>query len=160
MVIVSAAVFYRNGLVVETIEQAHQSLSPLLGAASSGAFGLALIASGLSSSIVGTMAGTTIMQGFVGLKISDNVTRIVTMLPAMIIILIGINPMQALIISQVILSFILPVAIIPMLIITKRKDLMGELVNKPLTNVVGAIITNIIIAANAILLFLTFTGGV
>lgn len=160
MVIVSAAVFYRNGLVVETIEQAHQSLSPLLGAASSGAFGLALIASGLSSSIVGTMAGTTIMQGFVGLKVSDNVTRIVTMLPAMIIIIIGINPMQALIFSQVILSFILPVAIIPMLIITKRRDLMGALVNKPVTNVVGGIITSIIIAANAILLFLTFTGGV
>jgi manganese transport protein len=72
MVIVSAAVFFRNGMVVDTIEQAHYSLSPLLGAASSFAFGLALIASGLSSSAVGTMAGQTIMQGFVGLKISDN----------------------------------------------------------------------------------------
>jgi len=160
MVIVSAAVFYRNGLVVETIEQAHQSLSPLLGAASSGAFGLALIASGLSSSVVGTMAGTTIMQGFVGLKINDNITRLVTMLPAMIIIVLGINPMQVLVLSQVVLSFILPVAIIPMLIITKRKDLMGELVNKPLTNVVGFIIASIIIVANAVLLFLTFTGSV
>ncbi len=159
MVIVSAAVFFRNGLVVETIEQAHQSLSPLLGAASSGAFGLALIASGLSSSIVGTMAGTTIMQGFVGLKVSDNVTRIVTMLPAMLIILIGINPMKALIFSQVVLSFILPVAIIPMLMITKRKDLMGVFVNKPLTNVIGWIIASIIITANAVLLYLTFTGG-
>lgn len=160
MLIVSAAVFYRNGLVVETIEQAHKSLSPLLGAASSGAFGLALIASGLSSSVVGTMAGTTIMQGFVGLKINDNVTRLVTMLPAMIIIVLGINPMQVLVLSQVVLSFILPVAIIPMLIITKRKDLMGELVNKPLTNIVGLIVTSIIITANAVLLFLTFTGSV
>jgi manganese transport protein len=160
MVIVSAAVFCRNGLVVETIEQAHQSLSPLLGAASSGVFGLALIASGLSSSIVGTMAGTTIMQGFVGLKVSDNVTRIVTILPAMLIIIIGINPMKALIFSQIILSFFLPVAIIPMLIITKRKDLMGVLVNKPLTNIIGWIIASIIISANAVLLFLTFTGGV
>jgi len=160
MVIVSAAVFYRNGIVVETIEQAHQSLSPLLGAASSGAFGLALIASGLSSSVVGTMAGTTIMQGFVGLKINDNVTRLVTMLPAMIIIILGVNPMQVLIFSQVVLSFILPVAIIPMLIITKRRDLMGALVNKPLTNIVGFIITSVIVVANAILLFLTFTGSV
>lgn len=160
MVIVSAAVFYRNGLVVETIEQAHQSLSPLLGAASSGAFGLALIASGLSSSVVGTMAGTTIMQGFVGLKINDNVTRLVTMLPAMVIILLGINPMKALVLSQVVLSFILPIAIIPMLIITKRKDLMGELVNKPMTNIVGFIITSVIIVANAVLLYLTFTGSV
>jgi len=160
MVIVSAAVFYRNGLVVDTIEQAHQSLSPLLGAASSGAFGLALLASGLSSSVVGTMAGTTIMQGFVGLKINDNVTRIVTMLPAMVIIMLGINPMQVLVLSQVVLSFILPVAIIPMLIITKRKDLMGTLVNKPLTNIIGFIITSVIIVANAVLLYLTFTGSV
>lgn len=160
MVVVSASVFFRNGLDVNTIEQAHKSLSPLLGAASSGAFGLALIASGLSSSVVGTMAGTTIMQGFVGLKINDNVTRLVTMLPAMIIILLGINAMQALVISQVVLSFILPVAIIPMLLITRRRDLMGSLVNKPLTNVVGWIIASVIIAANTVLLFLTFTGGV
>ncbi len=160
MVIVSAAVFYRNGLAVETIEQAHQSLSPLLGAASSGAFGLALIASGLSSSVVGTMAGTTIMQGFVGLKINDNITRLVTMLPAMIIIVSGVNPMQALVFSQVILSFILPIAIIPMLLITRRKDLMGSLVNRPATNIVGWIIASVILVANAVLLFLTFTGGV
>ena len=160
MVVVSAAVFYRNGMVVNTIEQAHQSLSPLLGAASSGAFGLALVASGLSSSVVGTMAGTTIMQGFVGLKINDNVTRIVTMLPAMLIIILGINPMQALVLSQVVLSFILPVAIIPMLLITKRKDLMGSLVNKPATNVVGWIVTSVILVANAVLLVLTFSGGV
>ncbi len=160
MVIVSAAVFYRNGMAVETIEQAHKSLSPLLGAASSGAFGLALIASGLSSSVVGTMAGTTIMQGFVGLKISDNITRLVTMLPAMLIIILGINPMQALVFSQVALSFILPAAIIPMLIITKRRDLMGVLVNKPITNVAGWIIAGVIIAANAILLILTFSGGI
>ncbi len=160
MVIVSAAVFYRNGMAVETIEQAHKSLSPLLGAASSGAFGLALIASGLSSSVVGTMAGTTIMQGFVGLKISDNITRLVTMLPAMLIIILGINPMQALVFSQVSLSFVLPFAIIPMLLITKRKDLMGSLVNKPVTNVVGWIIASIIIAANILLLVLTFSGGI
>lgn len=159
MVIVSAAVFYRNGLVVDTIEQAHKSLSPLLGAASSGAFGLALLASGLSSSVVGTMAGTTIMQGFVGLKISDNVTRIITILPAMLIILLGINPMKALVFSQVVLSFILPVAIIPLMLITARQDLMGALVNKHLTNIAGYIITFIIIAANVVLLFLTFTGG-
>ena len=160
MVIVSAAVFYRNGMAVNTIEQAHQSLSPLLGAASGGAFGLALIASGLSSSAVGTMAGQTIMQGFVGLNINENITRIITMLPGMFIILIGFNPMEALVLSQVILSFILPVAIIPMLLIARRKDLMGSLVNKPITNVFGWIITCIIITANAVLLFLTFTGGI
>jgi manganese transport protein len=160
MVIVSAAVFFRNGIAVDTIEQAHKSLSPLLGAASGGVFGLALIASGLSSSAVGTMAGQTSMQGFVGLNINDNVTRLVTMLPGMLIIILGINPMQALVLSQVTLSFILPVAIIPMLLITGRKDLMGSMVNKPVTNIMGWLITGVIITANAVLLYLTFTGQV
>lgn len=160
MVIVSAAVFFRNGLVVETIEQAHHSLSPLLGAASSGAFGLALIASGLSSSAVGTMAGQTIMQGFVGLNISDNITRLITMLPGMLIIILGVNPMQALVLSQVTLSFVLPLAIIPMLLITRRKDVMGDFANKPVTNLMGWLISGVIIAANIILLYLTFLGRV
>lgn len=160
MVIVSAAVFYRNGMLVTSIEQAQQSLSPLLGAASSAAFALALIASGLSSSAVGTMAGQTIMQGFVGLNISDNITRLITMLPGMLIILLGFNPMKALVLSQVTLSFILPAAIIPMLLITGRKDLMGKLVNKKVTNLAGWLITGIIIGANAILLYLTFIGKV
>lgn len=160
MVIVSASVFFRNGLVVETIEQAHRSLSPLLGVLSSGAFGIALLASGLSSSAVGTMAGQTIMQGFVGLKISDNVTRLVTMAPGMLIIVLGSNPIQALVLSQVTLSFVLPAAIIPMLLITGRKDVMGTLVNKPITSVLGWIITSVIISMNAVLLYLTFSGNV
>jgi manganese transport protein len=160
MVIVSAAVFFRYGLVVDSIEKAHRSLSPLLGAASSGAFGLALLASGLSSSAVGTMAGQTVMQGFVGLKISDGVTRLVTMAPGMFIIILGINPMQVLLLSQVTLSFVLPLAVIPMLIITARKDLMGSLANKPLTNVLGWIIACTIVLLNAVLLILTLWNRV
>ncbi len=160
MVIVSAAVFFRNGMAVDTIEQAHQSLAPLLGDFSAAAFGIALLASGLSSSAVGTMAGQTILQGFVGLKISDNITRLVTMVPGMIIILIGFNPMQALVLSQVTLSFVLPVAIIPMLIITARKSLMGPLVNKKLTTVTGWVICSVIVVLNALLLYFTFSGQV
>lgn len=160
MLIVSAAVFYRNGLVVETIEQAHRTLTPLLGNLSSMAFGAALIASGLSSSAVGTMAGQTIMQGFIGLNISDNVTRLVTILPGMLIIFIGINPMKALVMSQVMLSFVLPAAIIPMMLITRRKDLMGSFANKPITNIIGWIITGLIVSLNAILIYLTFKGSV
>ncbi len=156
MVVVSAAVFYRNGMVVDTIEQAQRSLSPLLGSASSSVFAIALIASGLSSSAVGTMAGQTIMQGFVGLNIRDNVTRLITMLPGMVILLSGINPMKALIISQVTLSFLLPFAIIPMLLITSRKSLMGSLVNKKLTKVAGWVITGVIIFANTLLIIYTF----
>jgi manganese transport protein len=160
MVVVSAAVFFRNGMVVDTIEQAQKSLEPLMGALSSGAFGIALLASGLSSSAVGTMAGQTIMKGFVGLNIPINVRRLITMTPAMVIIALGINPMKALVLSQVTLSFALPLAIIPMLMVTRRKELMGCLVNKPLTNVMGYIITSIIIGLNAVLLFLIFTGNI
>lgn len=158
MVIVSAAVFYKNGIEVETIEQAHRSLEPLLGSLSSGAFGIALLASGLSSSAVGTMAGQTVMKGFVGLNIPINLRRIITMLPAIVIIALGVNPMQTIVISQVVLSFELPLAIIPLLMITGRRDLMGDLVNKLPTKIIGIVISSIIIIMNAVLLYLTFTG--
>lgn len=160
MVIVSASVFYRHGVVVDTIEKAHKSLEPLLGGLSSGAFGVALLAAGLSSSAVGTMAGQTIMQGFIGINLPLNLRRLVTMAPAMIIIALGINPMKALVLSQVALSFALPLAILPMLMITKRKELMGSLVNKALTNIIGYLIAAAIIGLNAVLLFLTFTRNV
>ena len=159
MVIVSAAVFYGNGIRVETIEQAHQSLSPLLGTLSSGAFGLALLTSGLSSSAVGTMAGQTILKGFVNLDIPLNIRRLITMGPALLIIIMGINPMKALVLSQVSLSFALPAAIIPLLLLTAKKELMGSFVNKPLTNILGWLITAIIISLNAVLLYLTFSGN-
>lgn len=160
MLIVSASVFFKNGLVVSTIEQAHKSLYPLLGSLSSGVFGIALLASGLSSSAVGTMAGQTIMQGFVGLKISDNITRIITIVPGMLVVISGINPMNALILSQVVLSFVLPVAIIPMLYITGRKELMGQFVNKPAVNALGWIIAGVILSLNIFLLYLTLMGKV
>jgi len=159
MVVVSAAVFFKNGVVVETMQEAHKSLEPLLGSLSSGAFGIALLAAGLSSSAVGTMAGQTIMKGFVNISIPINLRRLVTMLPALIIIAVGINPMNALVMSQVALSFILPMPIIQMLIITKRKDLMGDFVNTPKVRFLGIAIATIIISLNAVLLYLTFTGN-
>ncbi|MDT8717009.1 Nramp family divalent metal transporter [Clostridium sp. 19966] len=158
MVVVSAAVFCKNGMIVDTMEQAHKSLQPLLGSLSSGAFGIALLASGLSSSAVGTLAGQTIMKGFINITIPVNIRRIITMAPALIIIAIGINPMNALILSQVALSFILPFPIIQMLVIAKREDLMGVLVNKGLVRFLGILIAAVIIILNAVLLYLTFTG--
>ncbi len=160
MVIVSAAVFFKHNVVVDTIEEAHKSLEPLLGSLSSSVFGIALLASGLSSSAVGTMAGQTIMKGFVGLEIPVNLRRFITMAPAMITIALGINPMKALVISQVILSFALPLAIIPMLQITRKEKYMGVFVNKRITNIVGYILTSVILSLNALLLYLTFTGKV
>lgn len=158
MVVVSASVFYRNGMVVDTMEAAHKSLQPLLGSLSSGAFGMALLASGLSSSVVGTLAGQTIMKGFVNLSIPVNVRRLITMLPALVIIALGINPMNALVLSQVALSFILPFPIIQMLTIANRKDLMGVLVNKGFVRFLGVLIATAIIVLNAVLVYLTFTG--
>jgi len=158
MVVVSAAVFYTQGMAVDSIEQAHHSLTPLLGSLSSGAFGMALLASGLSSSAVGTMAGQTIMKGFVNLNIPITARRLVTMIPAMVIIGLGINTIKALVMSQVVLSFALPLAIIPLMLITRRKDIMGALANKPSTNVTGWVITAVIVSLNALLLYLIFTG--
>lgn len=156
MIIVSAAVFHRQGLTVDSIEVAHRSLEPLLGSLSSGAFGIALLASGFSSSAVGAMAGETVMDGFVNIKFPPSIKRLLTMIPGMIIIIMGVNPMKALLLSQVFLSFALPVAIIPMLIITNRKSLMGDFVNKPWVKGLGIIISTMIILINIVLLYLTF----
>lgn len=156
MLIVSAAVFYKNGMHVNSIEQAQISLQPLLGSLSSGAFGMALLASGLSSSAVGTLAGQTIMKGFVNISIPVNLRRIITMAPALVIIAANINPMDALIYSQVVLSLILPFPIVQMLYIANKKNIMGILVNNKLTKIVGIIITLMIIVFNSILLYFSF----
>ncbi len=158
MVIVSAAAFNGNGLNVDGIEQAYLTLQPLMGNMAAGAFGIALLASGLSSSTVGTMAGEVILKGFLGFDIRASIRRLVTMLPALGILMSGINPMEALVYSQVILSFALPSTIIPLMIITNKKSIMGSFKNSRLTNIVGWSIVSIIIALNAVLLYLTFTG--
>jgi manganese transport protein len=98
------------------------------------------------------------MKGFVNISIPVNLRRLITMTPALVIIALGVNPMDTLVLSQVVLSFILPVPIIQMLIISGRKDLMGEFVNKRWVQVLGAVIAGVIILLNAVLLFLTFSG--
>ena len=106
------------------------------------------------------MAGETVMDGFIQLKIPVFWRRAITMFPAMLVILLGANPMQALVASQVFLSFALPFAVIPLLLITGKKDVMGAFVNKPLTRVLGWCIAAVILTLNLALLYLTFTGGV
>ena len=155
MVIVSASVFNSNGIIINTIEEAHKSLMPLLGNMSSTFFAVALLASGFSSSAVGTMAGETILDGFVDVKkIPSYVKRLITVFPAVLIIIMGVNPMKALILSQVCLSFTLPFAIIPLLIITGRVDLMGSNANNIYVKLFGVAISIIIITLNFILLYL------
>ncbi|MPM06700.1 Divalent metal cation transporter MntH [bioreactor metagenome] len=160
MVVVSASVFFSRGMIVDSIELAHKSLEPLLGSLSSGAFGIALLASGFSSSSVGAMAGETVMDGFVDFKLPVNLRRVLTMLPGVIVIWLGVNPMKALVLSQVSLSFALPAAIIPMLYITSKRKYMGELANKKWVNAIGILIVSMIIIFNAVLLYFIFTGNV
>lgn len=158
MVIVSAAVFNGNGMAVDSIESAYVTLQPLLGNMAAGAFGLALLASGLSSSTVGTMAGEVILSGFVGFDIPISWRRIITMFPGLAILLAGVNPMNALIVSQVMLSFALPGAVIPLMIITNKANIMGPFKNNRLTNLTGWIIVGMIVVLNSVLLYFTLTG--
>jgi manganese transport protein len=158
MVIVSAAVFNGNGLEIDSIEAAYSTLKPMLGDMAAGAFGMALLASGLSSATVGTMAGEVILAGFVGFDIPASMRRLITMLPGIAILMSGINPMEALIYSQVTLSFALPAAIIPLMVVTNRADIMGLFKNSRFTNIFGWLIASMIVILNVVLLYLLFTG--
>jgi len=159
MLIMAASTFYTKGLVnIASIEEAHRTLAPLLGAASSAVFAISLLASGLSSSTVGTMAGQVIMQGFLHRRIPVWLRRLVTMVPAIVVIAIGLDPTRTLVISQVILSFGLPFALVPLMLFTSRGELMGTLVNRRATALVGWVVTCGIIALNALLLY-KLVGG-
>jgi manganese transport protein len=160
MLITAAATFHQVGLQnVGTIEQAHRTLEPLLGSASSAVFAVALLASGLSSSSVGTMAGQVIMQGFLRHKIPVVVRRLATMVPALLVIFLGFDPTRTLVLSQVVLSFGLPFAVIPLILFTRRRDLMGVLVNKRITTAMVSAAAALIIALNFFLLHQIFFGG-
>src|SRR5919206_239894 len=139
MLVVAATVFFGSGLHdVEALEGAHRTLEPILGGASSVLFALALTASGLSSSTVGTLSGQVVMQGFLRRRIPLFVRRFVTMLPAFVVIGIGLDPSRTLVISQVVLSFGIPFALIPLVIFTSRREVMGALVNRRATTVIAS----------------------
>jgi manganese transport protein len=157
MLIMAASTFFRVGLTqIGTLEEAHRTLVPLLGEASSWVFAISLLASGLSSSTVGTMAGQVIMQGFLRRKIPVWVRRLVTMVPALVVIALGLDPTRTLVISQVVLSFALPFAIVPLVLFTRRRDLMGVLTNHRLTTIAVSIVAMLIISLNVYLLYQTF----
>jgi manganese transport protein len=160
MLMVAASTFYTKGLTsIATIQEAYRTLEPLLGKASSVFFALALLASGLSSTSVGTMAGQVIMQGFLHWHIPIWIRRIATMLPALIVIILGLDPTRTLVISQVVLSFGLPFAIIPLVIFTSRRKVMKVLVNHPFTTLVAYILAGLIILLNIYLLVQLLMGG-
>jgi manganese transport protein len=153
MMMVAAALFHDSGLTgIDTIEGAFNGFKSLVSNNAATVFGIALLASGFASSSVGTMAGQVVMQGFIRRRIPIFVRRAVTLAPALVVLAVGINPTKALVGSQVVLSFGIPFALVPLLLITRRRDLMGALVNpRWLTAVVG-VLAGMIIALNVFLL--------
>ena len=159
MLYMAAATFHAHGFTgIADITGAYRTLTPLLGPVASLVFGVSLLASGLSSSTVGTMAGQVIMQGFVGFTIPTWVRRLVTMAPAVIIVALGVNPTETLVISQVILSLILPIPVIALVYFTARRDVMGTLVNHRVTTALAIACAAVILALNVLLLYTTFGG--
>jgi manganese transport protein len=156
MLIAAAATFFGSAKPITELTEAYKTLTPLLGGGAAIAFGVALLASGLSSSAVGTMSGQVIMQGFIGFQIPLWLRRTITMLPAFAVILAGLNPTSTLILSQVVLSFGIPFALIPLLLFTANKNIMGQFVNHTLTTLMGWAIASLIIGLNFYLLFVTF----
>lgn len=160
MLIMSASTFHVQGHTeIGTIQEAYRTLTPLLGKAAGTVFAVSLLASGLSSATVGTMAGQVIMQGFIHREVPIWLRRLVTMVPSLIVIAAGFDPTQTLVISQVLLSFGLPFAIIPLVMFTSRKEIMGVLVNHKITTWLAGIVAGIIVILNIYLLMQTFLGG-
>jgi manganese transport protein len=157
MLIMAASVFYKSGLLhINSLETAHRTLQPILGGASGTLFALALVGSGLSSSAVGTLSGQVVMQGFVQRQIPVWFRRVVTMIPAFVVIALGFSPTRTLVLSQVVLSFGIPFALIPLVMFTSRKRLMGALVNSRTTNVAAALVATLIVSLNVFLLVQVF----
>jgi manganese transport protein len=157
MLIMAAKTFHEAGMTdVDAIEKAYLTLKPLLGPAAGFLFAVSLLASGLSSSAVGTMSGQVIMQGFLNRHIPIWLRRLVTMAPALIVIFSGMDPTRVLILSQVALSFGLPLALAPLVLFTRRRDIMGPMVNRTATTVAAAAVAAMIVALNVYLLYRTF----
>jgi manganese transport protein len=159
IVVVAAAAFHHQSIEVTSITQAHQTLQPLLGSLSAVAFAVALLSSGLSSSVTGTMAGQIVIEGFLNVRFSIWLRRLITMVPAMVVIMLRVNEIKVLVLSQVALSLHLPFAIIPLLLFTRDRRLMGEHANRPVTNVAAWAITAIIVFLNVLLLVRIFGGS-
>lgn len=158
MLIMAAAAFFKSGFDVHSIEQAHLTLTLLLGPMSAMAFALALLFSGLSSSTVGTMAGQVIIEGFLDIKFSIFLRRLITIIPALVVIGLRLDPLRILVLSQAVLSFTLPFALIPLIHLTRRESVMGDLVNGRFTNTLAFAATAVVIGLNLLLIYETLGG--
>ncbi len=148
MLVMAAALFHGSGVSVDSLQDAHAGLIVVAGGGAAVIFAVALLASGLSSASVGTYAGEIVMSGYLGLRIRPSVRRLVTMLPALVLLASGADTGTALVLSQVVLSLGIPFTLVPLVVLTSRPKLMAELVNRPATTVAGAVIATAIIALN------------
>ena len=159
MLVMAAGVFHSRGLTdISDIDEAYRGLGTIVGHHADVIFGIALLASGLSSSSVGTLAGQVVMQGYINRQIPLFLRRIITMLPALVVLAIGVNPSSALIISQVALSFGIPFALIPLVIFCRNRELMGDLVNRRGTNIAAYLVVGVIVSLNVFLIYDTVLG--
>ena len=160
MLIIASSVFHTRGLLGagDDLRTAFDGLGAHLGGHANILFGIGLLASGLSSSSVGTMAGQVVMQGFVRRQIPLAARRAVTMAPALVVLAVGVNPSRTLVISQVVLSFGIPFALIPLVVFCRNRELMGVLVNKRLTTVAAVVVASVIVVLNVFLLEQTLIG--
>jgi len=156
MVMMASSAFHAGHPEVAEIETAYHTLTPLLGAGAAAVFLLSLVVSGISASTVGTMAGQMIMQGFVGFRIPIWIRRLVTMVPAFVVVALGVNATNALVLSQVVLSIALPLPMIALLIFTSRRDIMGDFANNRLTGVAALIGMTIVLMLNLFLIAQAF----
>jgi len=151
MIVVAALSLAHAGLEAPTIEDAYRTLGPLLGPAAAVIFAVALLCSGLSSSTVGVLAGQVIIEGFLDIKFPIFLRRLITIVPALAVIAIGLDPLRILVLSQVVLSFTLPFALVPLLVLTNRREVMGEFASKGRTRAAGWVTVGIIVALNVVL---------
>jgi manganese transport protein len=159
MLVIAAALFHGSPLAdVDSLEGAYHGFDVLIGGGAALAFALALLASGFASSSVGTYAGQVIMSGFINRTIPLALRRLVTMSPALIVLALGLDPSRALVISQVVLSFGIPFAVVPLILLTSNREVMGTLVNRRATTVVAGALAVAIVALNVFLLYQTFFG--
>jgi manganese transport protein len=164
IIIMSAAAFYKAGINVGTLDQAYRTLIPLFGNFAALVFALALLSAGISSSVTGTLAGQSVMDGLTGFRISlwirRLITRFINLIPVTIAVILGIEPLKILILSQVALSLLIPLPLIPLIIYTSNKEIMKELVNKKITNIFAVIFALVILGFNGYLLYQVFFQGV
>ncbi len=159
MLFMSAKVFHFTGHAdVADINSAYRTLTPLLGGLSAVVFSISLVASGVSSSHVGTMAGQVVMQGFVDFRIPIWLRRLATLVPALAAIYFGLDPTRTLVISQVVLSFTLPIPVITLIMFTRNRAIMGKLVNSPVITALAIVCAVVILFLNVVLLYQTFGG--